>query len=102
VSGTQQSHAGAQRPDTTILRRLPADVVFDRPIGAPLLRLSIKPTERNGLTAESRLMVDKIPTVRRNKLRDQIGMLDHADVVRLNRALVVFLGIAAIQMIKRN
>lgn len=65
------------------------------PIDAPLFRLSIEPRESNGLTAESRLMVDKITTVRRSKLGDQIGMLDDADVVRLNRALVVFLGIAA-------
>jgi mRNA interferase MazF len=64
------------------------------PIDAPLFRLSIDPTESNGLTAESRLMIDKITTVRRSKLGDQIGMLDDADVVRLNRALVVFLGIA--------
>jgi mRNA interferase MazF len=65
------------------------------PIDAPLFRLSIVPRESNGLTAESRLMVDKITTVRRSKLGDQIGMLDDADVVRLNRALVVFLGIAS-------
>ena len=39
-------------------------------------------------------MIDKITTVRRTKFGDQIGMLDDADVVRLNRALVVFLGIA--------
>jgi mRNA interferase MazF len=65
------------------------------PIDAPLFRLSIVPRESNGLTAESRLMVDKITTVRRSKLGDQIGMLEDADVVRLNRALVVFLGIAA-------
>jgi mRNA interferase MazF len=64
------------------------------PIDAPLFRLSIEPRESNGLTAESRLMIDKITTVRRSKLGDQIGMLDDADVVRLNRALVLFLGIA--------
>jgi mRNA interferase MazF len=56
--------------------------------------LSIEPRESNGPTVESRLMIDKITTVRRSKLADQIGMLDDADVVRLNRALVVFLGIA--------
>jgi mRNA interferase MazF len=63
-------------------------------IDAPLFRLSIEPRESNGLTAESRLMIDKITTVRRSKLGDQIGILDDADVVRLNRALVLFLGIA--------
>lgn len=65
------------------------------PTDAPLFRLPIDPAPTNGLMSESRLMVDKITTVRRNKLRVQIGVLDDADVVRLNRALVVFLGIAA-------
>jgi mRNA interferase MazF len=69
--------------------------VHNRPIGAQLFRLSIEPRESNGLTAESRLMIDKITTVRRSEWGDQIGMLDDADDVRLNRALVVFLGIAA-------
>jgi mRNA interferase MazF len=39
-------------------------------------------------------MVDKITTVRRSRLGRQIGVLDDANVVRLSRALVVFLGIA--------
>lgn len=65
------------------------------PTDAPLFRLPVVARESNGLSAESRLMVDKITTVRRGKLGGQIGMLDDADVVRLNRALVVFLGIAA-------
>ena len=38
------------------------------PIDAPLFRLSIDPRESKGLTAESRLMIDKITTVRRTKL----------------------------------
>ena len=64
------------------------------PIDAPFSDCRSKSRESNELTAESRLMVDKITTVRRSKLGDQIGMLDDADVVRLNRALVLFLGIA--------
>jgi mRNA interferase MazF len=40
-------------------------------------------------------MVDKITTVSRSKLGAQIGVLDDADLVRLNRAIVVFLGIAS-------
>jgi len=39
-------------------------------------------------------MVDKVTTVRRSKLGAKIGALDDATMVRLNRALVVFLGIA--------
>jgi mRNA interferase MazF len=65
------------------------------PTDAPLLRLDIEPSAGNGLRDSSRLMVDKITTVRRSKLGDRLGSLDDADVVRLNRAIVVFLGIAS-------
>ena len=61
---------------------------------APLFRLPIEPSERNGLRTVSRLMVDKIVTVSKDKLGERIGRLDDADVVRLNRALMVFLGLA--------
>jgi mRNA interferase MazF len=65
------------------------------PTEAPLFRLDIAPTAGNGLLHASRLMVDKITTVRRSKLGDRLGTLEDSDVVRLNRAMVVFLGIAS-------
>ncbi len=61
---------------------------------APLFRLLIEPNEVNGLEAPSRIMVDKVTTVRRSRLGMKVGALDDASVLRLNRALVVFLGIA--------
>ena len=61
---------------------------------APLFRLNIEPSERNGLRAASRLMIDKITTVSKAKLGRRIGHLDDADLVRLNRAIMVFLGLA--------
>ncbi len=64
------------------------------PTDAPLFRLAIEATPTTGLSATSRLMVDKITTVRRSKLGERIGELDDADVIRLNRAVVTFLGIA--------
>lgn len=64
------------------------------PTEAPLLRVEIAPTERNGLRATSRLMVDKITTVPRSRLGERIGVLADEDMVRLNRAMVVFLGLA--------
>jgi mRNA interferase MazF len=39
-------------------------------------------------------MVDKIMTVPKKKVGARIGQLDDADLVRLNRAVVVFLGLA--------
>jgi mRNA interferase MazF len=64
------------------------------PTDAPLFRLLIDPDESNGLDTPSRIMVDKVTTVRRARLGARVGMLDDASVLRLNRALVVFLGIA--------
>jgi mRNA interferase MazF len=61
---------------------------------APLFRLPVEPNDRNGLRATSRLMADKITTVPKSKLGPQIGRLDDEDMLRLNRAILVFLGLA--------
>jgi len=60
---------------------------------APLFRLVVIPGERNGLRATCRLMVDKITTVPKAKLGARIGRLDDEDILRLNRAVLVFLGL---------
>jgi mRNA interferase MazF len=64
------------------------------PTEAPLLRMLIEPTDRNGFSSASRLMVDKVTTVPKARLGRRIGKLNDEDVVRLNRALTVFLGLA--------
>jgi mRNA interferase MazF len=64
------------------------------PTDAELFRIPIEPTPTNGLESLSRLMVDKITTVAKSKVGKQMGRLDDEDVVRLNRAVVVFLGLA--------
>lgn len=64
-------------------------------IGAPLFRLAIEPSERNGLNALSHLMVDKITTVPKSKMGARVGRLADEDMVRLNRAIIVFLGLAS-------
>ena len=64
------------------------------PTQAPLFRLPVEPGERNGLRVASQLMVDKITTVAKDKLGSRVGRLDDEDIVRLNRALLVFLGLA--------
>jgi mRNA interferase MazF len=38
-------------------------------------------------------MVDKITTVPKSKLGKRIGRLDDQDIVRLNQAILVFLGL---------
>lgn len=64
------------------------------PTDAPLFRLLINPDELNGLDQPSRLMVDKLTTVPKTNLGRQIGRLADEDLVRLDRAIVVFLGLA--------
>jgi mRNA interferase MazF len=64
------------------------------PTEAPLLRMFVEPSDRNGLGSASRLMIDKITTVPKAHLGKRIGKLNDEDVVRLNRALTVFLGLA--------
>jgi mRNA interferase MazF len=65
------------------------------PTDAPLFRLSVEPSEQNGLRAPCRLMVDKITTVAKSKIGRRIGRLDDEDILRVNRAVLVFLGLAA-------
>lgn len=64
------------------------------PTEAPLFRLPVEPNERNGLRSSSRLMVDKITTVPKSKVGERIGRLGDEDIVRLNLAVMVFLGLA--------
>ena len=64
------------------------------PTDAPLFRLSVVPDERNGLRTPCRLMVDKITTVPKSKIGSRVGRLDDEDLIRLNRAILVFLGLA--------
>jgi mRNA interferase MazF len=60
---------------------------------APLIRLLIEPTGDTGLRMAGRLMADKITTVPKSKLGKRIGRLNDQDIVRLNQAILVFLGL---------
>lgn len=64
------------------------------PTEAAFLRILVEPTETNGLRSASRLMVDKLTTVPRRKVGEHLGRLEDEDIVRLNRAMLVFLGMA--------
>lgn len=94
-------YAGKPRPVTII-----QDDLFDAtasvtvcalttdPTDAPIFRPVVEPSETNGLLERSRLMADKVTTVPRSKLGRRIGVLDDRDIVRLNRAVLTFLGLA--------
>jgi mRNA interferase MazF len=60
----------------------------------PFYRLTIDPTEQNGLHQSSQVMVDKIVAVRRDKCGPIIGHLDEVAMMTLNRMLALVIGIA--------
>jgi mRNA interferase MazF len=59
----------------------------------PLFRVLIEPSKANGLEFPSRIMVDKVVTIRKNKLGYRTGRLDDRDMARLDRALATLLGL---------
>jgi mRNA interferase MazF len=69
---------------------------------APLFRLVVQPTDRNGLRLACRIMVDKITTVPKSKVGARAGRLDDEDILRLNQAMLVFLGLAASPRLSRK
>jgi mRNA interferase MazF len=69
---------------------------------APLFRLVVQPNDRNGLRLACRIMVDKITTVPKSKVGARAGRLDDEDILRLNQAMLVFLGLAASPRLSRK
>jgi mRNA interferase MazF len=63
-------------------------------VEAPLIRIAVEPTAATGIEQASHIMVDKIVTMPRANVRSHLGRLADSDIVRLNRALLVFLGLA--------
>ena len=64
------------------------------PVDAPAFRPMIQPTKTNGLRLPCRIMVDKILTLPRTQLGRRLGQLDESDVRALDRAIMIFLGLA--------
>ncbi|MGQ0629551.1 MAG: type II toxin-antitoxin system PemK/MazF family toxin [Sporichthyaceae bacterium] len=101
VAAARGSYSGKPRPVVVL-----QDDLFDATssvtiapfttstVEAPLLRLAVEPSASNGLDRPSSIMVDKVTTVPRAGIGPPVGRLADTDVVRLNRALVVFLGLA--------
>jgi len=61
---------------------------------APIFRLDIEPNEANGLTRPSQVQIDKIMSIRSQKIGSVIGELNDVMMVRVNRALALWLGLA--------
>lgn len=61
---------------------------------APIFRITVDPSPDNGLRRVSQIQVDKVMTVPRERVGATIGRLDDATMLKVNRSLAVFVGIA--------
>ncbi len=64
------------------------------PTDAPILRFPVEPSAANGLDGPSKLMVDKVTTIKRSSLGARLGELEDEHLLELRRALMIFLGMA--------
>ena len=58
-----------------------------------LCRLSLAPSENNGLAAKSQVMVDKLTAIRTERIRDTIGRLETSHIANLDEALRLWLAL---------
>jgi mRNA interferase MazF len=61
-------------------------------VDAPLIRLNVEPSEQNGLLKSSQIMIDKIMTVKREKIGDVLGTIEDKTLIEATKLLAVFLG----------
>ena len=64
-------------------------------LDAPLIRVPVESSERNGLRKRSYVMIDQIFSARTRRCGQVFGHLDDADMLVVNRALALFVGIAS-------
>ncbi|HVW53286.1 MULTISPECIES: type II toxin-antitoxin system PemK/MazF family toxin [unclassified Trinickia] len=83
-----QSDLFAGHPSVSVL------LVSSERVDAPLIRIDIQPSEQNGLRDRSQILADKIFTVKREKIGGVIGQIEDDLMVAVNRAMLVFLGLA--------
>jgi mRNA interferase MazF len=63
-------------------------------VDAADFRVTVEPTETNGLREKSQIMIDKPTTVRRERIGQVIGTLAVDEIVKLDNALAFVLGLA--------
>ena len=91
-------YAGKPRPVVVLQADVFGDLnsvticpITTNPREAPLFRIAVHPTPENGLERASMIMADRITTVRRERLAEQIGVLDAPAMMRLAEAIAAFL-----------
>jgi mRNA interferase MazF len=83
-----QSNLFAEHPSVTLLP-LTSELV-----DAPLVRIPVEPSAKNGLQKPSQIMVDKTSTLPWTKISEPFGQIEDETMLAVMRALTVFLGFA--------
>jgi mRNA interferase MazF len=60
----------------------------------PLLRVTLEPSEANGLRQTSQVMIHRPQIVARDKIGGVIGLLDEATMATIDRLLALMVGLA--------
>ncbi len=60
----------------------------------PIFRIRVLPSSTNGLRVPSDVMVDKLHSVARGRIREVIGYIGDDTLIEIERAVAVWLGIA--------
>ena len=63
-------------------------------IAAPLYRIDVEPDNGNGLRSRSQIMIDKVMALRRERIGASVGALDQETMLRVDRSLALWLGLA--------
>ena len=83
-----QSNLFADHPSVTVLP-LTSDLRE-----TPIFRVRVLPDLANGLRTPSDVMIDKLHTVARDKIRETIGSIGDEYLIEIERAVAVWMGIA--------
>lgn len=102
VTVAMQGDFGKHRPALVLQSDVFSDIhatvtvalISSEIVQAPIFRLDIEPNEANGLTRPSQVQIDKIMSIRTEKIGSVIGKLNDVMMVRVNRALALWLGLA--------
>ena len=84
-----QAEGFGDTPLSVIVCPVSSDIV-----GTPRLRPIVEPSTRNGLRVRSQIMTDKLIALRRDRIRQTIGVLEEDVRERLDSALLLVLGLA--------
>lgn len=102
VTVAMQGDFGKPRPALVLQSNVFSDIhatvtialISSEIVQAPIFRLDIEPSDANGLTRPSQVQIDKIMSIRSEKIGSVIGELNDVMMVRVNRALALWLGLA--------